>query len=255
MSKKRSKKRSTKRTVMGGRSLLPVTVLIAAVAIIAIVVWPDDSSDVENDTAQAPSGPAEVTNPQGADNSGGPDLSAVERREAEDPRAVGHVDAPVTLVVFSDYQCPYCASWSHDTMPEMMEYVEDGDLRIEWRDLNIFGPESERASRAAYAAGLQDGFWEYHDALFAEGETRSENQLSEQELIALAEEQGLDVQQFTDDMSSEEVLEQVSANQRLGLELGASSTPTFVLGGVPVIGAQPTEVFIGAVDELLEERR
>jgi len=190
-------------------------------------------------------GPADVVQPEQ------PDLSSIEERDPDDALSAGPVDAPVALVVFSDYQCPFCASWSHETLPEMMGHVEAGDLYIEWRDVNIFGPASERASRASYAAALQGQFWEYHDALFPDGEIRDEADLSEEALISLAGELGLDVEQFTADLASDEVGERIQANAEAGLEIGVHSTPAFILGGEPIVGAQPTEVFVQAMDEAL----
>jgi len=180
-----------------------------------------------------------------------PDFSFAERRDDDDLLAAGPVDAPVGLVVFSDYQCPFCASWNADTLPVMMQRAEAGDLRIEWRDVNVFGEASERASRASYAAAEQDAFWEYHDVLFAEGETRSEQELSDDALVDLAAELGLDTDRFAQDLDSEQTREQITANAHLGLELGAHSTPTFILGGQPILGAQPTEVFVDALDDAL----
>ena len=181
------------------------------------------------------------------------DLSFVERHDAEDPLAIGPVDAPVTMVVFSDYQCPFCASWSTDTLPSMLEYVDDGQARIEWRDVNVFGPESERASKAAYAAAVQDQFWEYHAELYAGGEIRGPQELSEEALIELAGELGLDTAQFASDMASDEIAEQVETNQQLGHDIGAYSTPAFVVNGQPMVGAQPTEVFVDAMDSALAD--
>lgn len=180
-----------------------------------------------------------------------PDLTDIERRDEADPLTAGPVDAPVVLVVFSDYQCPYCARWSEDTLPVMMERAEAGELRIEWRDVNIFGDASERASRAAYAAALQGTYWEFHDALYPEGDTRSEGDLSQEALVALADELGLDIDQFTADMASADTGEQIEANATLGLDLGAYSTPAFILAGQPIVGAQPTEVFVDALDAAL----
>jgi protein-disulfide isomerase len=163
------------------------------------------------------------------------------------------VDAPVVLVVFSDYQCPFCAQWSEETLPLLMERVEAGELRIEFRDVNVFGPDSERAARAAYAAAEQDSFQEYHDALFAGGEHRSAEELTDESLVELAGELGLDTAQVATDMNSEETTAQVAENEKLGLDLGAYTTPAFVLGGQPIVGAQPSQVFLDAFDEALAE--
>lgn len=173
------------------------------------------------------------------------------RRDPADPLTDGPVDAPVTLVVYSDYQCPFCALWSHQTLPVMREYAAAGDLRIEWRDVNVFGVDSARAARAAYAAGLQGAFWEYHDALFAEGEKPSVDVLTDAGLAAVAAEVGLDTDRFAADVASAEVGAAVQANADEGTSIGATSTPSFLVGGVPVVGAQPTEVFVAAVEDAL----
>ncbi|MBK5249439.1 MAG: thioredoxin domain-containing protein [Actinomycetales bacterium] len=187
-----------------------------------------------------------------------PDAAAtleMARRDPQDPLVAGPVDAPVVLVVYSDYQCPFCALWVQDSQPTVMEYVAAGDLRIEWRDVNVYGPDSTRAAQAAYAAGLQGKFWEYHDSLFADGEKREPRELSAEALIALAEGLGLDVAQFTADLSSPDVAAAVQTNADEGAAIGAFSTPSFLIGGHPVVGAQPTGTFVDAVESALAEAR
>ncbi|GGC08002.1 DsbA family protein [Cellulomonas carbonis] len=173
------------------------------------------------------------------------------RRDPADPLAVGPVDAPVVMVVYSDYQCPFCAVWSDRTLPAMEPYVEAGDLRIEWRDIAVFGPDSARAARAAYAAGLQGGFLDYHHGLFADGEKRSRDELSEESLVALADSLGLDADRFAQDLTSAEVDAAVQVNEDEAAAVGAFSTPSFLVGGTPLVGAQPTEVFVTAVEQAL----
>lgn len=218
--------------------MMPTVVIVVAALLITLVI-------VLAQRRTEPGGAA------GDEQSGQPGFTSAERHDPDDPLAAGPVNAPVTLVVFSDYQCPFCARWSHETLPLMMEQVESGDLRIEWRDVNVFGPASERAARASYAAGLQGAFWEYHDALFAGGEKRSEADLSVDALTALAGELGLNAEQFAADMESSETVEQIAENAQLGLDLGAYSTPVFLMGGRPVVGAQPTQVFLDAFDQAL----
>src|SRR5699024_12578038 len=138
----------------------------------------------------------------------------------------GPADAPVVLVVFSDYQCPYCAKWSHETLPELREYVERGELRIEYRDVNIYGEDSERAARASLAAAMQGKHAEYHARRFEEGEIRSSGELDQESLVALAEELGLDTEQFEADMNSEAAETTIAEHAQHGSDLGAICTPS-----------------------------
>jgi protein-disulfide isomerase len=236
----------------------PLTVLLAAAALVVTILVIDRSADARTDAGAEPAAQhnqeAEAQNGDAATEVQDPERAAfteAETRDEDDLQAIGPVDAPVALVVFSDYQCPYCAAWSTDTLPTMMEYVDAGQMRIEWRDVNVFGSESEQAAKAAHAAAQQDEFWEFHDALFAGGEHRSADQLSAEALIELADEQGLDTAQFEEDMESPETQAAVEAYAQMGLDLGAFSTPTFLVGGEPIVGAQPTVVFVDAVEAAL----
>lgn len=237
--------------------VVPVAILAVLVMAIVLVInlnkEPDTSAPGAGSAATAPaegSSEAAPTEVQGAVQ---PDLTDIERRDEADPLTAGPVDAPVALVVFSDYQCPFCARWNHDTLPVLMERAEAGELRIEWRDVNVFGDDSVRASKAAYAAALQDSYWEYHHALYPEGETRDD--LSEDALVALAGELGLDTEQFAADMASEETETEINRNAKLGMDIGAYSTPAFILGGQPIVGAQPTQVFVDAFESALSQAR
>lgn len=227
---------------------VPAVVIALAAVLIAVVVA---TSRDDQSTPGAPSpgagsqAPAETQQRQQAD------LRTAETRDENDLLAVGPVDAPVALIVFSDYQCPFCARWNAETLPSMMEHVAAADLRIEWRDINVFGPVSERAARATYAAALQGAFAEYHDGLFADGKHRPASGLSSEALVALAGELGLDTDRFTTDLDSEVTTTQIALNQQLGLDLGVTSTPVFILGGQPIVGAQPTQVFEDAFQAAL----
>ena len=231
--------------------LLPVAVVVAAAVLITLILAMNQDGDTtaaEPQTDAPQQAPTEVVGPTQ------PDLAEVERRDDSDLLAAGPVDAPVGLVVFSDYQCPFCARWNEETLPLMMEHAEAGDLRIEWRDVNVFGPSSERAARASYAAAEQGMFWEYHHGLFPGGDTRSESELGDEALTALADDLGLDTDRFVADLNSEETAQQIAANQQLGLDLGAYSTPAFILGGQPIVGAQPSQVFQDAFAAALDAK-
>ena len=230
---------------------IPLTVIATALALVLMILVMDREQNNESAQTRADGQKesevvvTEVEDPEQKD------LSDFDSNE-DDPLADGPVDAPVTLVVFSDYQCPYCAAWSQDALPTMLDFVDSGDLRIEWREVNVFGSASEQAAKAAYAAALQDEHWEFHEKLFAGGKPRAPEDLSPEALTSVATEIGLDMDQFEEDMTSPETAEAVDENAAMGTELGAFSTPTFILDGQPYVGAQPTSVFVDAIEQKLE---
>ncbi|MEE6289189.1 thioredoxin domain-containing protein [Georgenia sp. MJ173] len=234
------------------RSLLvPAIIVVVAIAllVVSLVLSNDDDGDIgsvpaDQGTVESDA-PARVVTPEAQ-----PTLDLA-RRDAEDPLAVGPADAEVTLIVYSDYQCPFCASWATDTGPVMEEYAADGELRIEFRDIAIFGKESRDAAHAAYAAGLQGHYLDYQRALFPGGDKLPPRGLREPALIDMAEQIGLDTERFAADLASPEVAAAVQRNVDEAAEIGAFSTPAFLLAGQPILGAQPTDVFVQALDAAL----
>lgn len=237
-----------RRTARGVRSwIVPAGILLVAALLIVLIVLQLRPDPVAPDAGgEAAGGITVVPDDQ-------PDLTQFEYRDADDVQAAGPVDAPVGLVVFSDYQCPYCAKWTRSTLPAMMEYVDAGQLRIEWRDINMYGDPSERAALAAHAAGLQGKYWEFHDALYAGGETRPKEELTVEALAGLADQLGLDTERFAADMASPEAKQLIDERAREGRDLGVTGTPSFLVDGRPMVGAQPTDVFIDAVESALSE--
>ena len=244
------------------RYVVPIVIVVVTVLLVALVWFLQ--SGKSNDAAEAaPQSEAQVETQDEAtdepaqapatetDEADGQDFTQLEGRDPDDPMAVGPIDAPVGMVVFTDYQCMYCGKWNHDTLPALMEYVDAGELRIEWRDTNNFGMASEQASKAGYAAALQGKFLEYNDALFPDGGKRSESELSPEALIELAGELGLDVDQFTADMEAQSTEDYVLQVAAFAHSVGVTSTPTFTLGGTPIVGAQPTEVFVETFQKAL----
>ncbi|GAA4301583.1 disulfide bond formation protein [Blastococcus sp. MG754426] len=176
------------------------------------------------------------------------------RRIADDPLAQGDADAPVVLVMWEDFQCPFCAKFAQETEPVLFDrFVEDGTLRLEWRDFPYFGEQSVQAARAARAAGEQGAFWEYHDAVYALGFPPNSGQLTDDVLLGLARDLDLDVDRFTAAMQSQETLDAVTADFREGQQLGIAGTPAFLLNGRPIMGAQPTDTFVAAIEQAAAE--
>lgn len=177
-------------------------------------------------------------------------LRAEPRREADDPYAKGALDAPVVLVEFADYRCPFCARHAQQVDPELQRYVEEGTLRVEWRDLPVFGAESVPVHVAARAAAQQGLFWEYHDAIFAASPIEGHRSWSPEELDALAESVGVpDLDRFRADRTSPELAAQVEADRAHAVdELGITATPGFILGDSYIPGAYPLATFVDLIE-------
>ncbi|MFJ4775032.1 thioredoxin domain-containing protein [Streptomyces sp. NPDC088762] len=175
------------------------------------------------------------------------ELKALARREAGDKLALGRADAPVVLIEYSDFKCGYCGKFARDTEPELVKkYVQDGTLRIEWRNFPIFGADSETAAKAAWAAGQQDRFEQFHAAAYAEG--AKEKGFGEARLAELAEQAGVpDLERFKKDMAGEEAAAALRKDQDEGYRIGVSSTPSFLVNGQPIAGAQPLAAFTAAI--------
>ncbi len=131
----------------------------------------------------------------------------------------------------------------------MRKYVEDGTLRIEWRDFPYLGQESVNAALAARAAQAQGKFWEYHDLLY-------QNQaagFSDDQLIGLAGEAGLDVEKFEADFRSGEFEDEVAQDFEQGQMAGISGTPTFDVNGERIVGLQSIETFEQVIERARRE--
>ena len=220
---------------------LPWTVAaVAALVALAAILVPRVSGRADQGSGSNPPAPAQVrtVNPEYGD------LAAFERREPGDPTALGRPDAPVVMIAYSDFQCPYCGKFARSTERDLIEkYVDPGVLRIEWRDFPYLGKESVTAAHAARAAAAQGKFWEFHDALYAEQFAPNSGKLTESYLTGLARTSGLDVARFTRDMGSATTAKLVQHDFDEGLSAGLTGTPSFLVNGVPIIGAMPLSDF------------
>jgi len=228
----------------------PVAIGAIAAVMIAVVIFGNNNGAPEPAVTPQHSAGAQEAH-QGAGDPGAEARVALERREEGDPLSVGSVEAPVGIVMYSDFQCGFCAVWSTQTLPTVLEYVDAGQVRLEWRDLALFGEASHRAALAAHAAGQQGEYLAFNRALFATGNRPDAALLSDEGLTTLASGLGLDVEQFTADRTGAVAATRVQENIAEARAVGANSTPSFLLNGRPVVGAQPTEVFVAMIEEEL----
>ena len=162
-----------------------------------------------------------------------------------DSPVMGKKDAPVTIIEFSDFQCPYCGR-GKDTMHEVAEAYPD-QVKIVFKHLPLpFHPQAKPAARASIAAQKQGKFWEMHDKLF-----ENQKNLSDETYIALANELGLDIEKFKRDFNDPAVAKMVDDDAALAATLGVQGTPGFFVNGVQVRGAKPFPQFKILIDRWL----
>jgi protein-disulfide isomerase len=172
------------------------------------------------------------------------------------PPTLGSSNASVTIVEFGDYQCPTCGGWYRSQESQLIKnLVRTGKAKLVWRDFDFFGPDSVSASEAAYAAGEQGKFWQFHDLLFQSQQTPNSGWASKQNMETFARQLGLNTTQFDQSLNSGKYDSLVNSNHSLGVQAGVSETPTFFLIGpngkmVTIAGGQPESVFEQAVASL-----
>lgn len=178
----------------------------------------------------------------------------------ENAPAKGDPNAPITIVEFSDYECPFCKRFYDNTLPELEQYVEDGTVRLLWVDfpLTNIHPQARKAALAARCAADQGGddtFWQMHDALFESQEQwGGEGTDSVAVFVDLANEIGINGDELQSCVESEQFADVVDAGLQEGQSLSVTGTPTFFVNGEKLVGAQPIQAFQQAIQKKLDEQ-
>ena len=220
-----------------------LTVLaFAAGVLLGYVVWGVNSipAATTSQTANQPSGPvveAPVTQ-----------QAEVKRYDipVENSYAIGPADAPITIVEFSDYQCPFCRRW-HDEVYEPLLAAYPGQIRLVYRHLPLTSihPDAMSAAEAAMCAGEQDAYWPFHEKLF------SSESLGSATYLQYAEDLKLNLGTFEACLSDHKYQQAIQEDSDFALNLGIRSTPTFFINGLALVGAQPLDVFKQLIDQEL----
>lgn len=160
--------------------------------------------------------------------------------------SLGPSDAPITLVEFGDFQCPFCRQWEQQTYQPLLA-AYPGKIRVVFRDfpLTSIHPNAMPAAEAAQCAKEQNAFWPYHDKLFS-----SEN-LGDDIYKQYAQDLGLDMTRFEDCVTNHKYAQAIQDDSDFATNLGINSTPTFFINGLAVVGAQPLSVFKQVIDKEL----
>ena len=165
----------------------------------------------------------------------------------------GDPNAPVTIIEFADFQCPYCGRFFAETKPQIDEqYMQSGKVRFAYFNFAFLGPESNWAAEAAECAADQDKFWEYHDKLYDSQSGENQGAFNKANLKKFAEELGLDTSAFNECLDSGKYTQLIQDESSMASSIGVRSTPTFLINGQAVVGAQPFEIFQQTIDSLLK---
>lgn len=174
-----------------------------------------------------------------------------------EPYVLGKPDAPITLVEFTDYQCPYCSRFHTNTFPQIKkQFIDTGKVRFVSRDLPLgFHKQAMPAARAARCAGEQGKYWELRHVL-----SSNPKNLSKESIIQYVQEQDLDIGQFQDCFESNKYTNDIQQDMADARAVGLTGTPGFVVGltsqngsleGLKIKGAQPFASFERQIKKIL----
>lgn len=169
----------------------------------------------------------------------------------DDDAVKGNSDAPVTIIEFSDYECPFCGRHFEQTYSQIVkEYVDTGKVKLVFRDFPLdFHESAQKAAEAAECAGEQGKYWEMHDKLF-----ENQNALDVDSLKQYAKDIGLNTANFDSCLDSGEMEDEVKEDMVDGQNYGVSGTPAFFINGRLLTGAQPFSAFKEIIDSELEKQ-
>lgn len=171
--------------------------------------------------------------------------------------SMGRDDAPVTMIEFTDYQCPFCRRFEADSFAQLKkDYIDTGKVRFVSRDLPLdFHPNAGPAAEAVHCAGEQHKFWQMHDAIMTDTAT----DLSADAILKYGQKVDLDMTAFKACVSENKFAAEIKKDTADANTLGISGTPSFVIGktstdqmdGVRIVGAVPYSVFDSNIKDLL----
>jgi protein-disulfide isomerase/plastocyanin len=166
----------------------------------------------------------------------------------DDDAVKGDPNAAVTIVEFSDFECPFCGKYVREAYPQIVsEYIDTGKVKYVFRDFPLdFHQSAQKAGEAAECAGEQGKYWEMHDYLFV-----NQDYLAVENLKGYAKDLGLDTADFNECLDSGAMADEVKADMADGQKYGVSGTPAFFINGKMISGAQPFAAFKAEIDAAL----
>jgi len=219
--------------------LLPASILIAAVLISGSVIYSTGAKGGSNDSSNSNPNTPEAVSPK---------ISSADV-------ILGDPKAPITMIEYSDFQCPFCGRFYSQTEPSLKEqYIKTDKVHFIYRHFAFLGPESKAAAEAVECAKDQSKFWEYHDAIFnaelADGRENNGN-LNRALFLTNAENLGLNLASFKACLDSNKYGQKVADDYSGAQALGVKATPTVFVNEVKIEGALPFGQFQQVIEQLL----
>ena len=208
-----------------------------SIVLVILLAWLYMNSGNLNANNNQPNNPSQGSNPT---------VSV----SVDDDAVLGDPNAPITIIEFSDYQCPYCGRFWSQTLPQLKEqYIDTGKAKLVYRDFPLVSIHqyAEKAAEAAEAArelGGDEAYFEMHDKIFA-----NQNALTISDLKQYARQIGLDGNQFDSLLDSGKYADEVQEDFEDGAKAGVQGTPTFFINGQMLVGAQPFSAFQQVIEQ------
>jgi protein-disulfide isomerase len=225
--------------IKGRSSQLVVVIVVSAVVVSALLVWLSQISGGDGEVALGEEEAQEI-------------LADI----PQDGTTLGSEDAPVTIYLYEDLQCPACAHFYRETFPDLVtRYVASGNVRVVSETLTIIGPDSIPAAKAAISAGEQDRYWEYSTLFFLNQGQENSGYVTDEFLTGIAEKtQGLDVSQWNETRETDSGESELEAAKSSAQDEGIEATPSLVITGPggtkKLVGAVPIDQAGAAIDEV-----
>lgn len=223
-----------------------LVVLAFAVGILTgYFIWGNKAASVANAPAQAEQPSGQANEPQTPVATKAPTYVRYDIATEGYP-SLGPDDAPITIVEFSDFQCPFCKRFHQETYQALLD-AYPGQIRFVYRNLPLTSihPDAMPAAVASLCAQEQNVYWEYHDKLFT-GDT-----LGRDTYLQYATDLNLNVEEFSACLDSGKFDDFIKQDMDFAFNLGISSTPTFFINGLAIVGAQPLSSFQTIIDKEL----
>lgn len=219
----------------------PGAIIVGAVIVAAAIIYSNYSGGIDTDDQEA-----QLQNQEAVEVS------------IDDDAILGDPDAPVTIIEFSDYQCPFCRNFWDETLPLIIgEYVSVGKVKFVYRDFPLSShPLALPFAEAAECSADQDKYWEMHDVIFEEQGKLVDGTLDSIDVTDFsdwAEDLEMNVEEFETCMADHKYLEEIQKDFDDGAAAGVSGTPSFFINGEMITGALPFEAFKTVIEEKLAE--